>query len=215
MPAVAEYCLVGIDWWPLCMTKAEWSGWVQAIFSVVAIAATGIYIYWQHKMELARSRGDDASRRLRRLDSIVELTFANSLFVRYVALQFKDRQSIDDVREGRAGLDVSEIDDLGNFTASIPLHDLDDAVVVRRVLLATQNARAARNMVRRAMRDFRGLSANSFTNIAATVNECARQCEESYKVLDQRATDYAQQEGLERAIKQHTTNPQTAAVNGK
>lgn len=33
-----EYCFLGINWWPTCMTKAEWSGWMQAIGSVVALA---------------------------------------------------------------------------------------------------------------------------------------------------------------------------------
>jgi hypothetical protein len=32
-----EYCLVGIDWWPLCMPKSEWAAWVQAVGSVAAI----------------------------------------------------------------------------------------------------------------------------------------------------------------------------------
>lgn len=35
-----EYCLLGIDWWPMCMTKGEWSGWMQAGGAVLAIAAT-------------------------------------------------------------------------------------------------------------------------------------------------------------------------------
>lgn len=36
-----EYCLRVLDqsWWS-CMTKAEWSGWMQAVFSVVAIFAS-------------------------------------------------------------------------------------------------------------------------------------------------------------------------------
>ena len=34
-----EYCFFGIDWGPMCMTKSEWSGWMQAIFSVLAIVA--------------------------------------------------------------------------------------------------------------------------------------------------------------------------------
>lgn len=33
-----EYCLLWIDWWPLCMTKSEWSGWAQAIGAVLALA---------------------------------------------------------------------------------------------------------------------------------------------------------------------------------
>lgn len=36
-----EYCLLFIDWWPMCMTKSEWAAWLQflgvgaALFSVV------------------------------------------------------------------------------------------------------------------------------------------------------------------------------------
>lgn len=45
-----EYCLAWIqqEWWS-CMTKAEWSGWMQAVFSVVAIVAalvTALLIHW-------------------------------------------------------------------------------------------------------------------------------------------------------------------------
>lgn len=32
-----EYCFLWIDWWATCMTKAEWSGWMQAIGAVVAL----------------------------------------------------------------------------------------------------------------------------------------------------------------------------------
>lgn len=40
---VQEICLWGFGGWAACMTKAEWSGWMQAIGSVVAIvAAVGI-----------------------------------------------------------------------------------------------------------------------------------------------------------------------------
>lgn len=33
-----EYCLFWWDWWPMCMTKAEWSGWMQAIGALAALA---------------------------------------------------------------------------------------------------------------------------------------------------------------------------------
>lgn len=36
LPA-AEYCFLWIDWWPMCMTKAEWSGWAQAVGSFMAL----------------------------------------------------------------------------------------------------------------------------------------------------------------------------------
>lgn len=36
-----EYCFLWIDWWATCMTKAEWSGWMQALGSVFAIGFSG------------------------------------------------------------------------------------------------------------------------------------------------------------------------------
>lgn len=36
-----EYCFFWIDWWATCMTKAEWSGWMQAIGAVLAIGFSG------------------------------------------------------------------------------------------------------------------------------------------------------------------------------
>lgn len=32
-----EFCFLWINWWPLCMTKAEWSGWAQVVGAVLAI----------------------------------------------------------------------------------------------------------------------------------------------------------------------------------
>lgn len=36
-PLAPEFCFLGIDHWSMCMTKAEWSGWVQAFGSIGAI----------------------------------------------------------------------------------------------------------------------------------------------------------------------------------
>lgn len=42
-----EYCFLWIDWWATCMTKAEWSGWMQAIFSVLAILTSAVLVRLQ------------------------------------------------------------------------------------------------------------------------------------------------------------------------
>lgn len=42
-----EYCLFWLDWWPMCMTKSEWSGWVQAFGSIFAIFAVFLLAYYQ------------------------------------------------------------------------------------------------------------------------------------------------------------------------
>lgn len=40
-----EYCLLWIDWWPMCMTKAEWAAWTQAL-SIVSIVAAPLFVEW-------------------------------------------------------------------------------------------------------------------------------------------------------------------------
>lgn len=56
-----EYCFLWIDWWATCMTKAEWSGWMQAVFSVIAIVSAALLALWQ--FHAARSAENDARQR--------------------------------------------------------------------------------------------------------------------------------------------------------
>ncbi len=51
-----EYCLLGVQHWSTCMTKAEWSGWMQAIFSVVAILAAFVIPLVLDRRAQARAR---------------------------------------------------------------------------------------------------------------------------------------------------------------
>lgn len=50
-----EYCFLWIDWWPMCMTKAEWSGWVQAVGSIAAIGASVSITRWLNGKEKRES----------------------------------------------------------------------------------------------------------------------------------------------------------------
>lgn len=43
-----EFCLAFVDTWATCMTKSEWSGWAQAVFSVLAILAAVTIAEVQH-----------------------------------------------------------------------------------------------------------------------------------------------------------------------
>ncbi|KAB2896574.1 MAG: hypothetical protein F9K35_13680 [Burkholderiaceae bacterium] len=43
-----EYCLLWIDWWPTCMTKAEWAGWAQTAGVVAALMIPWL-ISWKAK----------------------------------------------------------------------------------------------------------------------------------------------------------------------
>jgi hypothetical protein len=48
----AVYCLLWIDWWPICMNKSEWASWVQAVGSVVAILGA----FWLGERQAAHAR---------------------------------------------------------------------------------------------------------------------------------------------------------------
>ena len=61
-----EYCLLWFwtDWWPMCMTKAEWSGWMQAVFSALAIYAASRLTRWQIEQNRLSTQREADSRRL-------------------------------------------------------------------------------------------------------------------------------------------------------
>ncbi|WP_457332982.1 hypothetical protein [Rhizobacter sp. P5_C2] len=63
-PSAPEYCLLWIQHWSTCMTKAEWSGWFQTIGAVVAIVASIGIVRWQQRHEERRTLqtkfGEDA-----------------------------------------------------------------------------------------------------------------------------------------------------------
>jgi len=54
----AEYCFLANQdrWWTVCMTKGEWSGWMQAIFSIVAIGTAFLVAFIAHYLETQRVR---------------------------------------------------------------------------------------------------------------------------------------------------------------
>lgn len=56
--AAAEYCLFWCDSWWLCLTKDEWASWVQAIGTVAAVLASGLFVWWenhQRRMDAIRA----------------------------------------------------------------------------------------------------------------------------------------------------------------
>jgi hypothetical protein len=59
-----QFCLLAIDHWSTCLTKAEWSGWMQAIGSTLALAIALAVPYWQDHVQrqdgsrFARDIGD-------------------------------------------------------------------------------------------------------------------------------------------------------------
>lgn len=59
-----EYCLFWIDWWPFCMTKAEWASWVQALGAIAAIGGAA-FIASRQERNARRSAKQLAVRKAR------------------------------------------------------------------------------------------------------------------------------------------------------
>ena len=142
-------CGIAFGW-----NKSDWAAWVQAIGSVGAILAAAGFVQWQHHLELARRRSDDVLARKRRLAVIVELAKANVYNLGFVCMQFGSPVAFAEIGRLQSDFDLSYVDDLGNNTGAIPLHDLDDGNVVSYVLLSTMHARQARGIAQRMLREY-------------------------------------------------------------
>ena len=62
--AAQDYCIFWSDyWWWMCMTKAEWSGWMQAMGAVLALAIAIGVPWWDQRRqrnERLRKAAEDA-----------------------------------------------------------------------------------------------------------------------------------------------------------
>lgn len=105
-----EYCFLWIDWWATCMTKAEWSGWMQAIGSVAAILCAVGVAAWQLRAE---------ARRNRKVVLALFRPFAGALIALPLKLPKDGSRSLWDIRLTRLLLEG----ELRRFE-SIPLHAL-------------------------------------------------------------------------------------------
>jgi len=93
-----EYCLLWINWWPLCMTKTEWSGWVQAIGSIAALFGA----VWIAERAISASRqAKESDEKATNVDAISALLVDVRLF----------RQRIDEcVRAWEAKMSANDFD---------------------------------------------------------------------------------------------------------
>jgi hypothetical protein len=78
-----EYCLLWIPHWSACMTKAEWSGWMQAIGSVLAIYVAVRIANRQHEKQGIEKNISDAKRNMQYAKICNELCLAAESIARF------------------------------------------------------------------------------------------------------------------------------------
>jgi hypothetical protein len=125
-----EYCLLGIDWWPLCMTKAEWSGWMQAVFSVAAIVFAGAFAM----LPIRAARQDQVHARRQSMRALIEviatLTRLLSMEIASRAAFLESQMSAEAQENFLAGNPFADVAAAAN---AIPVHEQHEVTQVRLV----------------------------------------------------------------------------------
>lgn len=124
-----EYCLLWIDWWPLCMTKAEWSGWMQAIGAAIAILAAAAIATYQASH--ARKLEDEK----RTAAEIQRLNIVKALAVRCFSLASEVVNAVDDLsKEAIEVVSPELMRDVSGTLLGLPIFDVPGGIVALDVM---------------------------------------------------------------------------------
>lgn len=124
-----EYCLLWIDWWPLCMTKGEWSGWMQAIGAAIAILAAAAIAAYQagHARKLEDEKRTAAE--------IQRLNIVKALAVRCFTLASDVVKAVDDLSQQTIEVVSPELmRDAGGTLLGLPIFDVPGGIVALDVM---------------------------------------------------------------------------------
>lgn len=69
--ALPEYCLFWFQ--SMCMPRTDWASWTQAGGSILAILATGFFVWWQNRLQVQAQRHRDNRAERDELNSTVGL----------------------------------------------------------------------------------------------------------------------------------------------
>lgn len=118
-----EYCFLWIDWWPTCMTKAEWSGWMQAIGSAIALmVAIGIGL---HQAKEGRRVTQEAAWRAEWQVSANAYAILTSVHDMFSGI-FKAWRNATDLEELSDTVKIEALPAIANMVRSVPLMQLPD-----------------------------------------------------------------------------------------
>jgi len=124
-----EYCLLWIDWWPFCMTKAEWSGWVQAIGAALAILAAAAIATYQ----ASHARRLEDEKRI--AVEIQRLNIVKALAVRCLSLAKEVVDAVDDLsKESIEVVSPPLMRDVGGTLLALPVFEVPGGVVALDVM---------------------------------------------------------------------------------
>lgn len=119
-----EFCFLWIEHWSTCMAKEHWAAWVQAIFSVVAIAAAVALSYWQWSRDRTRETAREReAARLQMGNVIVLVSKAYTMMLSIPRPGTELTKAISYFEKLR----IDDFDRLSELLASIGFRDVPDS----------------------------------------------------------------------------------------
>jgi hypothetical protein len=156
------------------MTSSDWAAWVQAIGSIAAIfGAAGIAIWQsgrQQKNALALLRAERRFDRTELAKALLTLSTNCRRLLEHYAAQFPDRDSVENVAEGRVHVDLNELKVVEGAVLSIPLHSLPH-VLVSLTMMVSSTVRQFRENVDFALKSYRSMDSNAFEKFFDVLSE--------------------------------------------
>jgi hypothetical protein len=160
------------------MTSIEAAAWVQAVFSVVAIGATGGIAIWQsksqHESAMRLQREEHKYDRVELTKTLLQLSRnCQRLFAHIIKVFDRDRTNVHDIAEGRKPDPSGQLNQVESAVTSIPLHDLPQSLVTVAMLLSG-TVLEFRNKVAMALKYHRTMDASAFDDLFRSLDEMDR-----------------------------------------
>ena len=156
------------------LTSEEWAAWVQAIGSVIAIAATGFGVWYQsnrqHKSALALYKLEKRHTMLELAKTLSQLANNCHKMVQFITSEFNSREAVDSVFRGEKHLDWVELRSIEGALKDIPLINIPSSLLTH-VMVLTATIRQFRENIEFAIKTYREMDAAAFAVLFQTETE--------------------------------------------
>jgi hypothetical protein len=156
------------------LTSAEWAAWVQAIGTIIAVAATASIAVWQsrrqHQSALALHKEEQRHARLEQAKTLLTLCQNCTKAAKHFAAQMHDRESVYLIATKETYFDFGELHALQNATTNIPLYSLPSTLLTNAMILGA-TFRQLKQTIDIALEQYRSMDAEQYQKLFDTLDE--------------------------------------------
>ncbi|MDP9992024.1 hypothetical protein J2W28_001052 [Variovorax boronicumulans] len=167
------------------------ASWVQAVFSVLAILATSGVVLWQHELERKRQKEADVESRRRRHSVVVALAHVTSTHAAWLRKKLPDRAALMDIKNKNVYFEMEDIARIAARIEAVPLHELDDAIMARDLLLLTESCLSLKRLLSAGIADANRLNSTEYEDFFRAFDGEVESCRVSYEKVKVRAKQLA------------------------